>query len=128
MIIDSVLGLDEFEDQLVCTAGKMVFEVRPRVQWNKGTAVLWLLDSLGVGDADNLFALYLGDDVTDEDAFRALLQKEQQGNGCKIASIVIEGNMDRGTGKMSRPTCAQWSLRDTSEVQTFLEALAALAH
>ena len=90
--------------------------------------MLWLIDTFGLGDAEDVFALCLGDDVTDEDAFRALLKKEQKGGrgGCTIASIVIEGNKGRGTGRMTRPTCAKWSLRDTHEVQTFLEALAAL--
>ena len=125
-VVDGILLLDEFKDDLICTAGKMVFEIRPRVEWNKGAAVLWLIDTLGLGDAEDIFAIYLGDDVTDEDAFHALLQLEQEGRGCKIASIVVEGNKGRGTGLMTRPTCARFSLRDTHEVQAFLEAFAAL--
>lgn len=51
---------------LVVAAGKMVWEVRPRVVWNKGKAVGWIRKSLGLGEA---LTFYLGDDHTDEDAF-----------------------------------------------------------
>ena len=49
--------------------GKMVFEIRPRVQWNKGAAVLWIVQQLGLAQA---LAIYIGDDTTDEDAFAVL--------------------------------------------------------
>lgn len=46
--------------------GKMVWEVRPRVPWNKGSAVRWIREQLGLREA---LTVYLGDDQTDEDAF-----------------------------------------------------------
>lgn len=58
-------------DRLRRTGGKKVFEIRPRFPWDKGRAVLWLLDALGLDRADVL-PFYLGDDETDEDAFMAL--------------------------------------------------------
>ena len=64
-------------------------------------------------DALNLFTevpLYLGDDVTDEDAFRAV---DRQGIGILVAED-------------SRPTAASYSLRDPGEVRRFLEWLADL--
>ena len=52
------------------TAGKKVFELRPPVAVDKGTAALALLDHLvATGPAA---VLYAGDDRTDEDAFAAL--------------------------------------------------------
>ena len=51
--------------------GKQVFELRPPVRVNKGTALLRLARALGA-DAPGAALLYAGDDVTDEDAFRAL--------------------------------------------------------
>jgi trehalose 6-phosphate phosphatase len=51
--------------------GKKVFELRAPVRVDKGTAVLRLARELGA-DAPGAAALYAGDDVTDEDAFRAL--------------------------------------------------------
>jgi trehalose 6-phosphate phosphatase len=51
--------------------GKMVLEVRPAVDWDKGRAVRWLWEKLAAGHP-NPVAIYLGDDATDEDAFRAV--------------------------------------------------------
>lgn len=53
----------------VLTAGRMCFDVRPRVYWNKGEAVKWLLDRIGQPDA---LVVFVGGDSTDEDAFAAL--------------------------------------------------------
>jgi trehalose 6-phosphate phosphatase len=53
----------------VLTGGKMIIEIRPRVDWNKGTAVRWIHDRL---QADGALAFIIGDDRTDEDAFDAL--------------------------------------------------------
>ncbi len=53
------------------TGGKMVIEIRPAAQWNKGNAVEWLWKHL----APRALPCYIGDDVTDEDAFRALGNK-----------------------------------------------------
>lgn len=49
------------------TEGKKVFEVRPDVDWDKGAATRFLLETLGEGR--ELPALFIGDDRTDEDAF-----------------------------------------------------------
>ncbi len=49
--------------------GKEVWEISAAVDWNKGRAARWILGSTGNRDA---LPLYIGDDVTDEDAFREL--------------------------------------------------------
>ncbi|MEA2559767.1 MAG: trehalose 6-phosphate phosphatase [Acidobacteriota bacterium] len=85
--------------------GKKLFELRPDLDWDKGQALLWMMDTL------NLFAevpIYLGDDVTDEDAFRVI---EKQGIGILVA-------------EEPRPTAASYGLRDPGEVRRFLEWLA----
>jgi len=51
-------------------AALQVLEVRPVIDWNKGKAVEFLLDSLGLADSDNVLPIYIGDDRTDEDAFK----------------------------------------------------------
>lgn len=85
--------------------GKKLFELRPDLDWHKGSALLWLMDTLGLSGA---FPIYLGDDITDEDAFRAV---EENG----IGILVTED---------PRPTAASYSLRDPGEVRRFLEWLA----
>ena len=49
-----------------------MLELRPKVDWHKGSAVTWILDALELGDNPDVLPLYLGDDVSDEDAFLAL--------------------------------------------------------
>ncbi len=51
------------------TKGKMVFEVRPPVDWHKGRAVEWILERPAFSET---LPLYMGDDETDRDGFRAL--------------------------------------------------------
>jgi trehalose 6-phosphate phosphatase len=51
------------------THGKKVVEIRPAVDWDKGHALVYLRDLLQLQDAP---AIYIGDDRTDEDAFREL--------------------------------------------------------
>lgn len=52
-----------------------VLEVRPVIDWNKGKAVEFLMDSLGLSDCDDVLPIYIGDDRTDEDAFKVTLWK-----------------------------------------------------
>ncbi len=54
------------------TKAKKALEVRPKVQWDKGKAVRWILEKLQPSAG---CALYAGDDHTDEHAFQALKGK-----------------------------------------------------
>src|SRR5215471_14224811 len=67
--VDTILS--EHLRELKVTPGKMVFEIQPKVDWDKGKAVLYLLKALHL-DRDDVVPIYLGDDITDEDAFSAL--------------------------------------------------------
>ncbi len=59
--------------KLTPTTGKRIVEGRPPIDWNKGYAVLHVLAMRhGVDWISKVRALYVGDDVTDEDAFRSL--------------------------------------------------------
>src|SRR6478609_7602639 len=88
--------------------GKKVYELLPDIDWNKGKAMLWLLETLGL-EGRNALPIYIGDDRTDEDAFRAL---EQRGIGILVS-------------EQSPPSAARYSLKNPAEVEEFLAALAA---
>lgn len=88
--------------------GKKVYELVPNIDWDKGKAVLWLLDQLGLEET-NVRPIYIGDDRTDEDAFRALKQRG-------VCILVSEE---------PRSTAASYSLRDPREVERFLRELVA---
>ncbi len=66
--VDAVLA---DHPQLRKGLGKMVFELRPKIDWHKGKALATLVEALGL-DRSATLPVYLGDDVTDEDAFRAI--------------------------------------------------------
>ncbi len=87
--------------------GKKVLEVQPAIDWNKGRAVRWLLQALDL-DAPDVLPVFLGDDVTDEDAF-AVLRADGLG-------IVVS--------EAPRESAAHYRLQDPDEVRLFLEAVA----
>ena len=90
-------------DLFQVTQGLQVFEIRPRVNWHKGLAVRWIREALGQRDA---LSMYMGDDLTDEDAFRALPD-----------GITIR--VGRASG-----TCARYYIELQDSVQEFLQWLA----
>jgi trehalose-phosphatase len=89
------------------TLGKKIFELRPALEWDKGKALLWLLEQLGRESVLPLFPFFIGDDLTDEDAFRAV---KGRGLGILVADA-------------PRVTAADYSLRDPEEVREFLTVL-----
>ncbi|MGE0822133.1 MAG: trehalose-phosphatase [Candidatus Binatia bacterium] len=102
-IVDAVLGE---HDTLRKGWGKKVFELQPQLDWHKGKALLWLLDALPL-DRPDVLPLYIGDDVTDEDAFNVLADR---GIGILVADSPTQ-------------TAARYRLQDPGEVQQFLQRL-----
>ncbi|KAK9713443.1 hypothetical protein RND81_06G027300 [Saponaria officinalis] len=56
--------------KLRLTQGRKVLEIRPTIKWDKGKALEFLLESLGLANCTDVFPVYIGDDRTDEDAFK----------------------------------------------------------
>ena len=110
-LVDRVLAANP--EALKVTPGKMVYEIQPNLEWDKGKAVLYLLEALEL-DRDDVLPLYVGDDITDEDAFRALA-------GRGIGILVADPADPEVAG---RRTAAEFLLRDTDEVENLLDALA----
>ncbi|PQQ18435.1 putative trehalose-phosphate phosphatase F [Prunus yedoensis var. nudiflora] len=96
--------------RLRLTHGRKVLEVRPVIDWNKGKAVEFLLESLGLNGRDDVLPIYIGDDRTDEDAFKFLKKKKKRGYGILVSPGPKE-------------TSAFYSLKDPSEVMEFLKSL-----
>ena len=87
------------------TDGKKVFEIRPKIDWHKGKAVDWILRSLVKDRVDAVNSIYIGDDTTDEDAFRFVKDK---GFGILVA-------------EKPRQTQARYFIRNTAEVRQVLD-------
>jgi alpha,alpha-trehalase len=102
--VDRIVGRHE---KLRKGRGKKVFEIQPRADWDKGRAVDWLLAHTRLGEGDAM-PIYLGDDLTDEDAFSAL--------GSAGLCIAVRGD--------SRATLADYALADPQDVRRFVEWLA----
>jgi alpha,alpha-trehalase len=105
--VDAVLS--QYEG-LRKSEGKKVFELQPDIDWDKGKAVTWLLETLDMSHPQVL-PIYIGDDTTDEDAFGVL---KDWGIG-----IIVGGG--------PRSTAARYQLPNTDQVRQFLTALIPLA-
>jgi trehalose-phosphatase len=92
--------------RFIVNEGKQAFDIMPPTQWNKGEAASWIYRQLA---GEGALAVYLGDDYTDELAFRAL----------PGAITVKVGN--------SVGTTAKYHLPGPDEVLDFLLWLASIA-
>jgi trehalose-phosphatase len=96
------------DDRLRVVRGKSVFELRPPGRWHKGAAVRWLMDRPALADR---IPVYMGDDATDEDAFRAI---RPTGIGVLVGP--------------PRHTAAQYRLPSPDHVRRCIEAWLNQAH
>lgn len=108
--LEKVVKKEVTREKLRLHHGKMVWEIRPEIDWNKGKAVEYLIDQLGM-NSERFMPIYIGDDVTDEDAFSVL--SKYRGLG-----VVVYKN---GDNTKLRDTTASLRLEDPIEVRKFLE-------
>lgn len=128
-IVDEVVATPPFAGALRKSRGKCVFELRPNVEWDKGEAVLYLLDALRriqQGDATDtgdwyrdILPVYVGDDTTDEDAFKALSRFDG-------VSVLVRPARDTEEER-PRITHATHTLEGVDDVMKFIDSLAANA-
>jgi trehalose 6-phosphate phosphatase len=93
------------QQQFHTRSGKMTLEIRPIVDWHKGSAIS-LLSQHWQADSQTSVTIYLGDDETDEDAFRSLAN----------AITIHVGD--------SQTTFAKYSVSTPADVAQFLSWLA----
>ena len=101
-IVHEVTGPHLTAGRFVLRPGKDVLEIRPGVDWHKGRAVEWLARKFAVPDP---YPIFVGDDLTDEDAFAAIT------NGL----TVLVGP--------DRPTAARFRVDSPADVAAFLNWL-----
>lgn len=111
MILLKEIGTYLEKSQAALTEGKKVWEIRPPTLWNKGKTVLFILKKMRVSIKKPLVPIYIGDDRTDESAFRAL---RQRGITVKVAENPKENS------------AANHFVRTPKDVSRFLKKLRAL--
>ena len=87
--------------------GKKVIELKPNFNWHKGKSLRILLERMAKKSGNKVFLIYIGDDITDEDAFFEILD---DGTG------ILVGDHDQ-------KTFASYHLNNVEEVKTFIEKL-----
>ena len=103
-IFERVTGDAAGSGKIGVTSGKKVYEVRPAVAWDKGKVVEML-----AGKESGTLPIYLGDDLTDEDGFKAVAD--------------YEGGVSVFVGEEDHSTSARYFLKSPDEVAKFLGLL-----
>jgi trehalose-phosphatase len=105
-IFCEVTAINFWRNEIRVRMGKKVLEVCPPVKWNKGKAVLWLLRHTSFAENIPVLPIYIGDDTTDEDAFK----------------ILKDSGLTVFVGKPTK-SHAQYYVKDTSDVLNFLRMI-----
>jgi trehalose 6-phosphate phosphatase len=87
--------------------GKKIIEIKPDIDWHKGRAIKWILEYFNLWDNPEILPVYFGDDITDEDAFKTIINKG--------AGILV--------GSHGNPSLARYKLKDIDEVKAVLYRL-----
>lgn len=106
-IITEIINPYIVRGKIKINPGKKVYEIKPPLNWDKGKVVLWILarQQFAQGD-EKVFPIYIGDDITDEDAFKALKDR---------GLTILVG--EPGASK------AHYYLKNTEEVIRFLRQI-----
>lgn len=111
-IISEVTNPYKVRDKIKVNPGKKVYEIKPPVQWDKGKVVLWLMVRQQFSSGEKkVLPVYIGDDVTDEDAFKVLKRK---------GLTIFVGESLRSN--------ADYYLKNTEEVIKFLGLISEMKH
>ena len=96
-------------DAVRVVKGKEVVNLLPPLDWHKGAALKWLINLLDTMPrrVGGILPIYIGDDVTDEDAFKA----------------VRESGFAVRVGRPKPTSAAPYYVKSTTEVEEVLQAL-----
>lgn len=87
--------------------GKKVIELKPNLNWHKGKSLRVLFDTMANKNRENNFIFYIGDDITDEDAFFEIID---DGIGILV-------------GDHGQKTFASFHVEDVDQVKAFIQKL-----
>lgn len=93
-------SIDNTDEELQMLSGTNIVEIRPAIDWDKGCAVQQF------EERDEYLPVYVGDDTTDEDAFRAI----PEGISVHVGS--------------DRDTAAKYRVSGVDDVTSFLDWIA----
>jgi trehalose 6-phosphate phosphatase len=99
------VALAPYDDCFFLTKGSKVVEVRPAVAWNKGSAMLRIIESMRRQNESEIAVCYIGDDATDESVFHTLTD-----------AVTVRVCQDCRTA-------ARFTVQDTDQVQDFLSRI-----
>lgn len=91
--------------ELRLSRGKKVFELQPDIDWGKGRALRWVMRALSL-DPNRAVPVYIGDDETDEDAFR-----EVAARGIGILVAADEPHRTEASYRLDDPAAVEEFLR-----------------
>lgn len=106
--LDSIIKPYLEKNILSLSTGKMVYEIRPPVTWNKATTIQWLLTNyFPLEFSGDALLVYLGDDQADIEVFTAF-------SGKRLMVFV---------GTPTDTSAADYYVNSPEEVKSFLELL-----
>ena len=109
---DRIVSAAQTSGDIRVTFGKKVYEVRPSIALDKGWAVNMLIEKHKTSALNkDLLSIYIGDDQTDEDAFRVI-------NRYNSSMSIFVGQLETGLDSQ-----AQYFLNSPVEVTEFLKML-----
>jgi trehalose-phosphatase len=102
-------------DELKVLDASEAIELLPNIAWNKGDAVRWIVDDVEAHGRRKTWCIFFGDDVTDEDAFRAVrdgltvvvgqrpsLARLRLNSPADVAAVLLGVTSSNGHGKEYR--------------------------
>lgn len=108
-IIQRVIETASLSDKVKITHGKKVYEIRPNVHWHKGMATNLIIEKYGSKRRKDVFLpVYVGDDLTDEDAFKLIENYDG-------VSVYVGG--------VNPQSIARYYLKTCKEVNKFMKEL-----
>ncbi|MBI2469689.1 MAG: trehalose-phosphatase [Planctomycetes bacterium] len=117
-------------NMLFVHTGKMVYEIRPPVKWNKASAIQWLLTHYFPSEfSEEALLIYLGDDKADIEVFDSLRGKGLTvfvGNPANVSAAEyhhVAGDDSYRSPFTPDTSVADYYVHSSDEVKEFLEHL-----